>query len=71
MDVEEYYMRTDVALLANNIMMDIAFLTMNWKQMLGRPTYILVATQSLVGGNIVKHLSFVNCAIALSIKYKI
>lgn len=48
-DVEEYYMRTDVALLANNIMMDIAFLTMNWKQMLGRPTYIIVATESIVG----------------------
>lgn len=63
-------MRTDVALLANNIMMDIAFLTMNWKQMLGRPTYILVASQSLVGGKIIKHIISINCAVVLCAKYK-
>lgn len=48
-DLEQYYMTTDTEFLANNIMMDIAFLTMNWRHMLGRPTYIIVASASLDG----------------------
>ncbi|KAG8245898.1 Phosphorylase b kinase regulatory subunit alpha [Homalodisca vitripennis] len=46
-DLEQYYMSTDVEFLANNIMMDIAFLAMNWRHMLGRPTYVIVASDFL------------------------
>lgn len=51
MDLEQYYMRTDVEFLANNIMMDLAFLAMNWRHMLGRPTYVIVASE-LFDGNL-------------------
>ncbi|XP_015440099.1 PREDICTED: probable phosphorylase b kinase regulatory subunit alpha [Dufourea novaeangliae] len=45
-DAEEYYTTNDAALLANNFITNMAFLTINWKQMLGRPTITLVATHN-------------------------
>lgn len=42
-------MGNDIELLANNIMMDLAFLTMSWKHMLGRPTYTIIASSNFVG----------------------
>ncbi|XP_076288956.1 putative phosphorylase b kinase regulatory subunit alpha isoform X4 [Lasioglossum baleicum] len=45
-DAEEYYTTNDAALLANNFTTNMAFLTINWKQMLGRPTITLVATHN-------------------------
>lgn len=47
-DLEEYYMRNDVSLLANNIMMDLSFLTMSWRHMLGRPTYTIIASNNII-----------------------
>lgn len=48
LDLEQYYTGNDVALLANNIMMDIAFLTMNWRHMLGRPLYTIIASPRMI-----------------------
>ncbi|KAL3267411.1 hypothetical protein HHI36_011540 [Cryptolaemus montrouzieri] len=45
-DMDEYYTSYDSALLVDKIMTHFAFLSMNWKHMLGRPTIILVATQN-------------------------
>lgn len=47
-DLEHYYMRSDVSLLANNFMMDLSFLTMNWRHMLGRPTYTIIASNNML-----------------------
>ncbi|CAB3256640.1 unnamed protein product [Arctia plantaginis] len=47
-DYEEYYMSRDPALLASTFMANVAFLGMSWKQMLGRPTLTLLATQYLL-----------------------
>lgn len=49
LDLEQYYSGNDVALLANNIMMDLSFLTMSWKNMLGRPTYTIIASSRMIG----------------------
>ncbi|XP_050527326.1 probable phosphorylase b kinase regulatory subunit alpha isoform X1 [Daktulosphaira vitifoliae] len=48
LDLDQYYVGNDIELLANNIMMDIAFLTMSWKHMLGRPTYTIIASSNFV-----------------------
>ncbi|XP_066589862.1 probable phosphorylase b kinase regulatory subunit alpha isoform X2 [Prorops nasuta] len=45
-DAEEYYMTNDAGLLANTFVTNLAFLTINWKHMLGRPTITLVATHN-------------------------
>ncbi|KOC69336.1 putative phosphorylase b kinase regulatory subunit alpha [Habropoda laboriosa] len=45
-DAEEYYTTNDAALLVNTFTTNLAFLTINWKQMLGRPTITLVATHN-------------------------
>ncbi|XP_015608524.1 probable phosphorylase b kinase regulatory subunit alpha isoform X2 [Cephus cinctus] len=45
-DAEEYYTTNDAALLADTFTTNLAFLTINWKQMLGRPTITIVATHS-------------------------
>ncbi|XP_076750349.1 putative phosphorylase b kinase regulatory subunit alpha isoform X2 [Xylocopa sonorina] len=45
-DAEEYYTTNDAALLANTFTTNLAFLTINWKKMLGRPTITLVATHN-------------------------
>ncbi|XP_032668077.1 probable phosphorylase b kinase regulatory subunit alpha isoform X2 [Odontomachus brunneus] len=45
-DTEEYYTTNDAALLVNTFTTNLAFLTINWKQMLGRPTITLVATHN-------------------------
>ncbi|KZC04056.1 putative phosphorylase b kinase regulatory subunit alpha [Dufourea novaeangliae] len=50
-DAEEYYTTNDAALLANNFITNMAFLTINWKQMLGRPTITLVATHNHLGSS--------------------
>lgn len=42
-------MSRDPALLASTFMANVAFLGMSWKQMLGRPTITLLATQYLLG----------------------
>ncbi|XP_047989219.1 probable phosphorylase b kinase regulatory subunit alpha isoform X3 [Leguminivora glycinivorella] len=47
-DYEEYYMSRDTALLASTFTANVAFLGMSWKQMLGRPTITLLATQYLL-----------------------
>ncbi|GBP17036.1 Probable phosphorylase b kinase regulatory subunit alpha [Eumeta japonica] len=47
-DYEEYYMSRDPALLASTFTTNVAFLGMSWKQMLGRPTITLLATQYLL-----------------------
>ncbi|XP_058794733.1 probable phosphorylase b kinase regulatory subunit alpha isoform X2 [Phymastichus coffea] len=44
-DVEDYYTSNDAAFLADTFTTNLAFLTINWKQMLGRPTVTLVATR--------------------------
>lgn len=45
-DPEEFYMTNDAALLASTFTTHLAFLTINWKQILGRPTITLVATHN-------------------------
>ncbi|KAG5322347.1 KPBA kinase, partial [Pseudoatta argentina] len=45
-DTEEYYTTYDVDLLVNTFTTTLAFLKINWKQMLGRPTVTLVATHN-------------------------
>ncbi|XP_051160573.1 probable phosphorylase b kinase regulatory subunit alpha isoform X3 [Leptopilina boulardi] len=45
-DAEEFYMTNDAALLASTFTTNMAFLTINWKQILGRPTITLVATHN-------------------------
>ncbi|XP_045492077.1 probable phosphorylase b kinase regulatory subunit alpha isoform X1 [Colias croceus] len=47
-DYEEYYMTRDPDLLASTFTANVAFLGMSWKQMLGRPTITLLATQYLL-----------------------
>lgn len=42
-------MSRDPALLASTFTANVAFLGMSWKQMLGRPTITLLATQYLLG----------------------
>ncbi|KAL1509747.1 hypothetical protein ABEB36_004437 [Hypothenemus hampei] len=44
-DMNEYYTSYDLALLADKLMTHIAFLTMSWRNLLGRPTVTLVATK--------------------------
>jgi phosphorylase kinase alpha/beta subunit len=44
--MEEYYTSYDMALLADKLVTHFAFLTMNWRNMLGRPTITLVAAKS-------------------------
>lgn len=48
-DYEEYYTSRDPALLASNFTTNLAFLTNNWRHMLGRPTITLMATHYLMG----------------------
>lgn len=48
-DTEEYYTTNDADLLVNTFTTTLAFLKINWKQMLGRPTITLVATHSRLG----------------------
>lgn len=48
-DYEEYYTTRDPALLASNFTTNLAFLTNNWRHMLGRPTITLMATHYLLG----------------------
>ncbi|XP_025075421.1 probable phosphorylase b kinase regulatory subunit alpha isoform X5 [Pogonomyrmex barbatus] len=45
-DTEEYYTTNDADLLVNTFTTTLAFLKINWKQMLGRPTVTLVATHN-------------------------
>ncbi|XP_031338825.1 probable phosphorylase b kinase regulatory subunit alpha isoform X4 [Photinus pyralis] len=43
-DMEEYYTSHDSGLLADKFTTNLAFLTMNWRHMLGRPIIILLAS---------------------------
>lgn len=52
-DFEEYYTTRDPALLASNFTWQLAFLTNNWRHMLGRPTITLMATHYLLGNSII------------------
>ncbi|XP_012269877.1 probable phosphorylase b kinase regulatory subunit alpha isoform X2 [Athalia rosae] len=45
-DGEEYYTTNDAALLVDTVTNNLAFLTINWRHMLGRPTITLVATHN-------------------------
>lgn len=54
-------MGNDIELLANNIMMDLAFLTMSWKYMLGRPTYTIIASSSFVGKVVIICIIYILC----------
>ncbi|CAH1104786.1 unnamed protein product [Psylliodes chrysocephalus] len=45
-DPEEYYTSYDIALLADKVRAHLAFLTMSWRNMLGRPTISVVITKS-------------------------
>lgn len=58
-------MGNDIELLANNIMMDLAFLTMSWKHMLGRPTYTIIASSDFVGKvnvyNVYRNIYIIRC----------
>lgn len=53
-------MTRDPALLASTFTANVAFLGMSWKQMLGRPTITLLATQYLLG--IFKLMLFLMCS---------
>uniref|UniRef100_Q1RL11 Phosphorylase b kinase regulatory subunit n=1 Tax=Drosophila melanogaster TaxID=7227 RepID=Q1RL11_DROME len=48
-DYEEYYTTRDPDLLASNFTTNLAFLTNNWRHMLGRPTITLMATHYMLG----------------------
>ncbi|KAI5731071.1 hypothetical protein M8J77_004163 [Diaphorina citri] len=48
LDLEQYYMGNDVALLANNLISDLAFLSNNWRHVLGRPTYTIIASNDIL-----------------------
>lgn len=50
--MDEYYTSHDSALLADTFTTNLAFLTMSWRQMLGRPTVTLVTTKHHLGKNI-------------------
>ncbi|XP_008484939.1 probable phosphorylase b kinase regulatory subunit alpha [Diaphorina citri] len=41
-------MGNDVALLANNLISDLAFLSNNWRHVLGRPTYTIIASNDIL-----------------------
>ncbi|XP_063989272.1 probable phosphorylase b kinase regulatory subunit alpha isoform X1 [Diachasmimorpha longicaudata] len=45
-DADEFYVTNDAAFLADTFTTNLAFLGINWKQMLGRPTVTLVATHN-------------------------
>ncbi|KAL7293816.1 hypothetical protein TKK_0012875 [Trichogramma kaykai] len=45
-DIEDYYTSNDAFFLADTFTTNLAFLTINWKHMLGRPTVTLVAANS-------------------------
>lgn len=47
--MEEYYTSYDNALLADKVVTHLAFLTMNWRNELGRPTLSLVTTKNHLG----------------------
>lgn len=49
-DMDEYYTSYDSALLVDKLMTHFAFLSMNWRNMLGRPTIIVVATKNHLEG---------------------
>lgn len=51
-DYEEYYTTRDPDLLASNFTTNLAFLTNNWRHMLGRPTITLMATHYMLGNYI-------------------
>lgn len=42
-------MSHDIALLVDTFTTNLAFVTMNWRNLLGRPTITLVATQQYLG----------------------
>ncbi|XP_044012808.1 probable phosphorylase b kinase regulatory subunit alpha isoform X2 [Aphidius gifuensis] len=46
-DADEFYVTNDAAFLADTFTTNLAFLGINWKQMLGRPTVVIVATHGL------------------------
>lgn len=48
-DYEEYYTNRDPALLVSNFTTNLAFLTNNWRHMLGRPTITLISGHYLLG----------------------
>ncbi|XP_037921796.1 probable phosphorylase b kinase regulatory subunit alpha isoform X2 [Hermetia illucens] len=50
-DYEEYYTTRDPDLLASNFTTNLAFLTNNWRHMLGRPTITLMATHYMLDQN--------------------
>lgn len=45
----EYYTNYDIALLIDTFTTNLAFLTINWRQMLGRPTLTIVAARNQLG----------------------
>jgi len=47
--MSEYYTSYDLALLADKLTTHLAFLTMSWRNLLGRPTVTLVATSHYIG----------------------
>lgn len=60
-DLDQYYTVNDVDLLANNFNSDLAFLTMNWRHMLGRPTVTMIAHTGMIGNVCFRHyLNFEN-----------
>jgi hypothetical protein len=48
-DLDQYYTVNDTDLLANNFSSSLAFLTMNWRHMLGRPTFTMIAHAGMIG----------------------
>lgn len=48
-DAEEYYTSYDIALLADKVVAHLAFLTMSWRNMLGRPTISVVICNNHLG----------------------
>lgn len=54
-DLDQYYTINDVDLLINNFNSDLAFLTMNWRRMLGRPTITMIAHAGMLGNVYLRH----------------
>lgn len=61
-DAEEFYVTNDADFLASIFTTNLAFLGINWKQMLGRPTITIVATHNHLGNSATNKIKLIASA---------
>lgn len=69
-DAEEFYVTNDADFLASIFTTNLAFLGINWRQMLGRPTITIVATHNHLGNSATNTLPNEHFLIRIAVNFK-